>query len=178
MGFLEYLFIIIIIYCILRGFSIGFLRQFFSFIAVTGGICIGARSYNIVGDVLPANVFIGGANNIFGFFISFLVIFFIITIIGAILMEPLKGIHLGTIDNKISALLGFFKGAIISLSLIVIFIALSTPGSSFIKKNKYLISLTPHTKKVSFLFTENLLIKFEENNDIYLKYLRGEKEEA
>ncbi|MDY6863125.1 MAG: CvpA family protein [Thermodesulfobacteriota bacterium] len=173
---LTFFFIGIVGYCTFRGILIGFLRQCFSFIAILAGIFIGAENYSIVGDVLPPKVFVGGSNNIFGFIIVFLVIFFILTIVGALLVKALKAVHLGKMDNKLSGILGFIKGMFIVLSLTVIFIALSATGSPVIKRNSYLIKLIPHTKIVTFLLPGEVFAKFEKNKKIYLRYWKGEEE--
>ncbi len=121
---IDIIFIIIIVFCIIRCVINGFVKEFFSKLALIGGAVLGLLFYGYVTPLLPATIpdFI---INIAGFLIIFILAYIVIRIIERIIGLAFRGEIMAGLDRALGLFLGIFEGLLISSLIILLLITQS-----------------------------------------------------
>ena len=160
MNLLDYVFIVILGYCLVRGVFRGLIKELSSIIGVLGGFYAGYSYYPGVARYLSRWVSNTGYLNILSFFMLFLLVFLVVSFIGAILKYLMNIAFLGWTDRICGAVFGAVKGLLIAIVLVLV-LTTFLPGNAAIIKNSwgahrlmqfsaYLVKVTPKEMKQSF----------------------------
>lgn len=112
MNWLDILFLIIIMVCLVVGIVKGLWRQLIGIIAVLAGLVLAALYYKGAGDIIDSVVH----NELFAYFLGFLLIFLVTVIagviIGYLLTRMMKG-PMAAINRILGGALGALEGILI-----------------------------------------------------------------
>ena len=145
MNLLDVAIVVILLYCLIRGFFRGIIKETASLAGVMIGF-LGARMYyKEVSQLFSGWISNAGYREILGFLLIFVTLFFIVALIGIVARYLMKVVFLGWLDRLLGVVFGFFKGILI---VSIIFLTLA----SFLPKGASILtgsSLSPIVNKVS-----------------------------
>lgn len=143
MNALDIIIIIVFALCIIRGVFQGLLQGISSLVALLVGLIL-AKRYYLATTAFLTKIHIPDANGIVGYLIVFLIFFVGIKLIFFLLAKLTKTAGLSILDRILGSVLGFIKGGLYILILVVILQAVMPPGSAILTHSKIL----PHYRKV------------------------------
>ncbi|MEN6476319.1 MAG: CvpA family protein [Syntrophaceae bacterium] len=143
MNALDIIIIIVFALCIIRGIFQGLLQGISSLAALLVGLFL-AKRYYLATTAFLIKIHIPDANGIVGYLVVFLIFFVGIKLIFFLLAKLTKTAGLSILDRALGSLLGFIKGGLYILILVVILQAVMPPGSAILTHSKIL----PHYRKV------------------------------
>ncbi len=159
----DMLIIVILAFCVIRGFFRGFIKELSSIVGVLGG-CYAAYTYYPRVAIFFSKLISDTAYlNIFSSLIIFCVILLTINYIGNFITFILKIVFLGWFNRVCGVGFGAIKGFLIVLAFFITF-------TSFLPKNSPFLTnsvLSPHISTISEemtkLFSKKMQNKFTEN---------------
>jgi membrane protein required for colicin V production len=160
MNLLDYVLIVMIGYCLVRGIFRGLIKELSSIIGVLGGFYAAYSYYPLLAKQLSRWITNAGYLSIFSFLVIFVVVFLVVSLTGVVIKYLMNVSFLGWTDRICGALFGSAKGLLIT---VVFLLALTT----FLPKNvailrqswvarylmdvsAYLVQVTPKQMKQSF----------------------------
>ena len=120
MNLLDYVLIVILGYCLIRGVFRGLIKELSSIIGVLGGFYAAYSYYPLVAAPLSRWIANKGYLNIISFLILFVTIYLIVSIIGVIIKYLMNIVFLGWTDRLCGAACGALKGLLIAVVLILV----------------------------------------------------------
>ena len=120
----DYIILLSIFVIILFSTIKGFVRQFFGFSGILGGLFVASQFYYIILSLHVLQINNTVIKKIIAFFIVFVAVFIISLIISRIIKKILKESGLGWLDHFIGSLIGLFYGIGILIILSIIFMRL------------------------------------------------------
>ncbi len=145
MNLLDIIIVVILGFCVIRGFFRGIVKELSSIIGVLGGFYAGYTYYRELGILLAKWISNTAYLNILSFAIIFCGVFAFILILAVIIKYLLKIASLGWIDHVGGTGFGFVKGILLSAVLLFVLTAFLPKGVPFIKNSL----LSPHVTVVS-----------------------------
>ncbi len=145
MNLFDIAIIIIVGFCLIRGFFRGFIKELFSVIGLFVGFYAAYTYYLQIAKLLSRWITDTSYLHILSFMVIFCGIFFIISIIGVIIKYILTISFLKWADWIFGAGFGAIKGILFVSILLVILITFLPKGTPIIKKSR----LSPHFLSVS-----------------------------
>ncbi len=137
--------IIILGYCLIRGFFRGFIKELFSLIAVFGGFYAACTYYTHIAQLLSKWIDKTAYLNILGFLILFIGIFIIISLFGVLIKYLLNIVFLGWMDRMFGIGFGAIKGILIT-SILLMGVTTFLPNcESYLKQSR----LSPKVTMIS-----------------------------
>lgn len=143
MNALDILIIIIFALCVIRGVFQGLLRGISSLVAILAGLLL-AKRYYLATTAFLVKIHIPDANGIIGYLCVFLIFFVGIKLIFFLLAKITESAGLSFLDRVLGSFLGFVKGGLYVLVLIIVLQAALPQGSAILTHSKIL----PHYRKV------------------------------
>ncbi|MGD9974199.1 MAG: CvpA family protein [Desulfatirhabdiaceae bacterium] len=137
--------LVILGYCLIRGFFRGLVKEISSIVGVLSGFYAGYTYYPGLADSFSTWISNMAYANILAFMLIFCSVFIAISIMGAIIKYLMNIAFLGWIDRLSGLMFGAFKGILIVSILLVMLTA-------FLPKNSALISeshMAPHVSWAS-----------------------------
>ncbi len=148
----DFILIIILLYCFIRGIFRGLLKEFSSLIGVLGGFYAAYTYYLSAGIYLKRWISDPDYINILSFLLIFLCVFLIISALGIIIKYILKIVFLGWVDRVFGGAFGILKGILVGSVLLIVFTAFLSKDSDTIKNSKlspYITSISDQMIKVT-----------------------------
>jgi membrane protein required for colicin V production len=131
---IDIVIIVIMAYCIVRGFMFGLLTSISSFIALIAGILLAKRYYIVVSDFLEKITF-PDLHGVLSYLLIFIFFFIMIKSVFILAKKISSSSGLTTFDRILGVSLGFVKGIFISGILITIIQVSMPPESNIIIKS-------------------------------------------
>jgi membrane protein required for colicin V production len=136
MNFLDYIIIIGMIYLIVKGIMLGFIREICSLAGVVLGIFLGNLLQPWVTGLLRPSLPSVEFLSLISFGLIFAVILILFNLIGWIISLSAKKIFLGWLDRTLGVFLAIVKGVIITYLVIVILTFYIFPGEPLMAESK------------------------------------------
>ena len=138
MNLLDILIVNILVFCLMRAFFSGLVKELFSIIGIVAAVLWASSNYpsisGFLSKVIPNTVI----TNIMGFFILFCVVMIIISITGLILNRLFLNIaFIKPVDRIFGTLLGFAKGILMASVIIMVLTAFLPKGSPLLKHSYF-----------------------------------------
>ena len=160
MNWLDIVLIAIIGISLIRGMQKGFARLGVGMVATILAVLFGAGFYGTAGAFILPFVKRPGLAKFLGFFAVFLVVVIAGALVGSLLAKLFKWIGLSWFDRLMGGVLGFARGVLFCIVLLMAMIAFaSSPPASvvesqiapyLIEASSVLAALTPHELKQGF----------------------------
>jgi membrane protein required for colicin V production len=122
MNLFDFVVLIIVCYCLVRGCFRGLVKESFSIIGVLAGFYGAYTYYPRISTLLAGWIPNEGHGNILAFMIVFFVVFFVVSILGIIIRYLINTFFSGWVDRVGGIVLGILRGGLI---VAVVFIALT-----------------------------------------------------
>lgn len=142
--------IIILGYCLIRGFFRGLIKEISSIIGVLGGFYVGHMYYLEIARPLSAWISNPAYAKILGFMLLFCGVFIFVSIIGVIIKYLMNIAFLGWVDRICGVLFGIAKGVLITSVLLMILTTFLPKGTPMIKDSL----LAPQVSRVSEIMAQ------------------------
>jgi len=136
MNLFDILIITILLYCLIRGVFRGLLKEMSSLVGVLGGFYAAYSYYGEVGKYLKKWITDPNYINIISFFLVFISVFIIISVLGIIIKYILKIVFLGWVDRIFGAVFGILKGILIGSVLLIVITAFHSGSANIITTSK------------------------------------------
>ena len=156
MNAFDIVIIVIISFCLIRGFFRGFIREFSSIVGVIAGFYGAYTYYPIVVNFFEKWINWGMYGNIISFFLLFCLIFSLISLVASLIRYFLNIVFLGWVDRACGIGFGAVKGFLIAS---VLFISLTTflpPGTGFITESRLCPYLVDFSQIVSMFVSKDM----------------------
>ena len=116
---------ILIVLFAVRGFTRGFIREFFSLGAPALGIFVSFLFYKTGAEFIRTKYFadVKGLAEVLAFIVIFLIVFIICKLIQRMLSDVIKGMKLDSLDKLLGAAFGFLEG-IVAVALVLFVISI------------------------------------------------------
>jgi membrane protein required for colicin V production len=160
MNLLDYVLIVIFGYCLVRGIFRGLIKELSAIVGVLGGFYAAYSYYPRAAHYLAHWFTNLGYLNIISFFIVFVTVFWVVSLVGIILKYLMNIAFLGWTDRICGAVFGALKGVLIAIVLILVLTTFLPQNADIIKNSwgahnlmqlsAYLVKVTPHDMKQSF----------------------------
>jgi len=160
MNLLDYVLIIILGYCLVRGIFRGLIKELSAIVGVLGGFYAAYSYYPRAAHYLAHWFANPGYLKIISFFIVFAMVFWVVSLVGVILKYLMNIAFLGWTDRICGAIFGALKGLLITIVLIVVLTAFLPQNANIIKNSwgahnlmqlsAYMVKVTPKEMKQSF----------------------------
>ena len=137
--------IVILGYCIIRGFFRGLIKEVASIIGVIGGFYAGYTYYSVVARYLSEWIPSQTYSNILGFMFLFCGVFVAVSLMGVILKYLMNIAFMGWIDRISGTIFGAAKGILITSIILVILTAFLPKGAPILANSH----LAPHVSDVA-----------------------------
>jgi membrane protein required for colicin V production len=160
MNLLDFLLIVILGYCLVRGIFRGLIKELSSIVGVFGGFYAAYTYYPEVAKHLARWVTNPGYQSIISFLIIFSLVFLAVGFAGVVIKYLMNIVFLGWTDRICGAIFGTVKGLLIT-TVVLLVLATFLPKNAAIIKNSwvahhmlrfsaYLVKVTPKEMKHSF----------------------------
>jgi membrane protein required for colicin V production len=133
MNLLDFILIVIIAYCLVRGIFRGLVKELSSIIGVLGGLYAAYAYYPLVAASLSKWVKNTGYQNILSCLVLFLGVYLIVSLIGVIIKYVMNIVFLGWTDRLCGAFLGTVKGLLLAAILILVLTTFLPKNASILR---------------------------------------------
>jgi membrane protein required for colicin V production len=133
MNSFDFLVVIILGFCLVRGIFRGLVKELSSIIGVMTGYYAAFSYYPRVAKFLSQWVPVLAYNRLIGFLVIFIGIFLIISILGVIIKYLMSIAFLGWTDRISGGIFGLVKGLLIGSVLFIVFTTFLPKNTSFVK---------------------------------------------
>jgi len=152
--------IIILGYCLIRGFFRGFIKELFSLIAVFGGFYAAFTYYTHFAQLLSRWIDKAAYLNILSFLILFIGIFFIISLLGVLIKYVLNIVFLGWLDRLFGIGFGALKGTLVISILLMAFTTFLPNCESYLKQSRLSPKVTMISETLAGLIPKEMKKEF------------------
>jgi membrane protein required for colicin V production len=160
MNLLDFVLIVILGYCLVRGVFRGLIKELSSIVGVIGGFYAAYTYYPEVAKHLARWVTDSGYQSIISFLIIFVLVFLAVGFTGVVIKYLMNIAFLGWTDRICGALFGSVKGLLI-ITVVLLVLTTFLPKNAAIIKNSwvahhmmrfsaYMVKVTPKQMKQSF----------------------------
>ena len=160
MNLLDYVLIVILGYCLVRGIFRGLIKELSAIVGVLGGFYGAYSYYPRAARYLAHWLSNPGYLKIISFFIVFLTVFWAVSLVGVILKYLMNIAFLGWTDRICGSIFGVLKGLLIAVVLILVLTTFLPQNANIIRNSwgahnlmqlsAYLVKVTPKEMKESF----------------------------
>lgn len=161
--------VIILGYCLIRGFFRGLIKEISSLIGVLAGFYAGYTYYPGFAESLSVWISSQTYSNILAFMLLFCGVFIVISIMGIIIKYLMNIAFLGSIDRMGGVIFGAAKGILITSVLLLILTAFLPKGAPLISKSL----LAPHVLNVAEVMSRVVSEKLKQ--EFSIKFLELKK---
>ena len=160
MNLLDYVLVVIVGYCLIRGVFRGMIKELSSIVGVMGGFYAAYSYYPYLAQQLSRWVTNPAYLSIFSFLVIFVLVFLAVSLTGVVIKYLMNISFLGWTDRICGAIFGSVKGFLITVVLLLVLTTFLPKNAAILKQSwvahhlmdvsAYLIQLTPKEMKQSF----------------------------
>ena len=161
MNLLDILIVNILVFCLMRAFFRGLVKELLSIIGIVAAVFWASSNYPVISNPLSVAISNTVITNIMGFFILFGVVVIIIGISGMILNRLFLAItFIKPVDRIFGTLLGFAKGILMASVVIMVLTAFLSKGSPLLKNSRFSPYVAVVSDKMALFMPHKMKHKF------------------
>lgn len=164
----DVLVLVIVLFCVIRGYFKGLIREVSGIIGIVVGFYGANTYYQILTPTLETLIKTPGARSLVCFFVLFCGILILISLLAALIRKFLSLVFLGWVDRFFGLVFGTAKGVLIVSVLFIMMMTFIPDNGQFLSGSK----TAPHVSKVSNAMT--LFLSQSMKTDFF-KHLEGIK---
>lgn len=169
MNIFDIIIVVVLSFCLIRGFLIGMVRQISSIVGVLAGFLAAIRYYPLLTGYLKEWIDTPGYRDIAAFMILFCIVFIVVILLAWIIHYLMKVSKIGWVDRVLGVIFGAVKAALVVSILLVALTTFLPPGTGVVQQSRLARYLTPISEKIALFVTDKVKIKYNKNIDKYLK---------
>ncbi|MBF0200773.1 MAG: CvpA family protein [Desulfamplus sp.] len=157
--------VIVISFCLIRGYFRGFVKEISSIVGVVAGYYGAHTYYAMLGNYLAKWINVGSYANILAFFLIFCTVFSLVSLAAHLIRIFLKVAFLGWVDRLCGTLFGTLKGFLF-VSVVFIMLTALIPNGTGLMGTSRLAPYVAHFSEMAAVFASRELkgqfkIKYE-----------------
>jgi membrane protein required for colicin V production len=133
MNLLDFILVVILAYCLIRGIFRGLVKELSSIIGVLGGLYAAYAYYPLVAKWLSKWIKNTGYQHILSCLVLFLGVYLIVSLAGVIIKYFMNIVFLGWTDRLCGAFLGTVKGLLLAAILILVLTTFLPKNASILR---------------------------------------------
>lgn len=157
MNVLDIIMVLILILCVIRSLSRGFIKEIFSILGVIIGVLIASRYYYLLSPCFGRYISSQEYIDLFSFTLVFLSVFLTMMLLGILLKALLKVMFIGWVDHTLGGIFGLLRGMIYVALLVWVLTTFLPKGSDLMEKSR----LSPYITHISKTFVVMIPPKLE-----------------
>ncbi len=169
MNIFDIIVVVILSFCLIRGFLIGMVRQISSIVGVLAGFFAGIRYYPLLVGYLDGWIHTPGYRDIAAFMILFCSIFILVILLAWVIHYLMKVSKIGWMDRVLGVIFGAAKAILVGAILLVALTTFLPPDTGMVQQSRLAIFLAPVSDKIALVVTEKVKTRYDKNIDKYLK---------
>lgn len=162
MNSLDFIILVILGYCLIRGFFRGVIKEVSSVLGVVGGFFAARLYYADLSRLLTDWVATPGYRDILGFVFMFAIVFFTVSILGVILKYLMRVALLGWADRLFGVGIGCLKGVLVASILLFVLATFMPKGSGLLEKSILAGKVNTVSEQMSKLVSRQMRDTFDE----------------
>ncbi len=170
MNFFDIIIVVILSFCLIRGFMLGIVRQVSSIVGVLAGFFAGIRYYPLLTGLLTGWIENPGYRNIAAFTILFCSIFIFVILLAWVIHYLMKISKIGWVDRVMGVFFGAFKALLLGSILLIAMTTFLPAHTDFIEQSRLARYMAVVSEKMSVVIKREAKSRFDTNIDTYLKY--------
>jgi membrane protein required for colicin V production len=159
----DILIFIILSFCLIRGGFRGLIKEVSSVIGVIAGGYAAYTYYPDVDLLLEKSISDPAYLSMISIVLIFGLVFIVINVIGIVIKHIMKISHLGWLDHVVGAVFGLIKGYLVSIFLMIAFVAFLPDDLPTIEKSKLSPYLNIAAEQMSKVASKDIRDKFSLN---------------
>lgn len=170
MNIFDIIVVVIISFCLIRGFLIGIVRQISSILGVLAGFFGGTQYYPLLSELLKKWIENTGYRDIAAFMIIFCGVFIVVVLLAWVIRYLMKVSKLGWMDRILGVIFGAVKAILVAAILLIALTTFLPPGAAIVQKSRLAPHLMPVSAKISLMVGKEVKSRYNKNIDKYIKY--------
>lgn len=169
MNIFDIIVVVILSFCLIRGFLIGMVRQISSIVGVLAGFFAGIRYYPLLTGYLKSWIDTPGYRDIAAFMILFCSVFIVVILLAWVIHYLMKVSKIGWFDRVLGVIFGGGKAILVASILLVALTTFLPPGVGIVQQSRLARYLAPVSEKIALVVTDTVKSKYDTNIDKYIK---------
>ncbi|GEM_PF-159437 len=170
MNFFDIIVVVILSFCLIRGFMLGLIRQISSIVGVLAGFFAGIRYYSLLTGLLTGWVENPGYRNIAAFAILFCAVFIAVILLAWVIHYLLKITRISWVDRGLGVLFGAFKAVLIGAIFLLALTTFLPAHTPLIEQSRLARYMMVVSENMAVVIKRKAKTRFDTNIDTYLKY--------
>ena len=170
MNIFDIIVVVILSFCLIRGFLIGIVRQISSIVGVLAGFFTGIRYYPFLSDILTKWIENTGYRDIAAFMIIFCGVFIVVILLAWVIHYLMKVSKIGWMDRVLGVVFGAVKAVLIAAILLIALTTFLYPGAAIVQESRLARYLMPISAKITLVVSKEVKSRYDKNIDNYIKY--------
>jgi len=170
MNIFDIVVVVILSFCLIRGFMLGIVRQISSIVGVLAGFFAGSRYYSLLTGMLTGWIDKPGYRNITAFAILFCAVFVLVILLAWVIHYLMKITKTGWIDRVMGVVFGGLKGLLIGCILLVALTTFLPAHAALIEQSRLARHMMVISEKMAVVIRHEAKTRFDTNIDTYLNY--------
>ena len=175
MNFFDIIFIVILVFCLIRGLFRGLVLELSSIIGVLAGIYFAGIYYPAASQVLSKWVSDDVYRNIISLILIFIGIFILVNLLGRLIKMLLKIAFMGWFDRIFGAGFGVLKACLIGSVLLFTLTTFLPGNASIIQDSKISPYISTISENISHFVPQGMQNSFTNNIDRIKKVWKSQK---
>ena len=157
----DILAVVILCFCLIRGFFRGIIKELSSIIGVLAGAYAAYTYYPYVAKYLSRWISSSNYQNLLSFVLLFCTVFIVVSILGVVIKYLMNIAFLGWVDRLFGTVFGFCKGVLIVAVLLFAFTTFLPKGTPLLKQSLVAPYITIVTDTMSRVVSKDIRDQFE-----------------
>ncbi|MEA3231270.1 MAG: CvpA family protein [Thermodesulfobacteriota bacterium] len=169
MNIFDIIVVVILSFCLIRGFMIGMVRQVSSIVGVLAGFFAGIRYYPLLTGVLKRWIENPGYQDIAAFMIIFCGVFILVVLLAWVIHYLMKVSKIGWLDRVLGVVFGGVKALLVAAIILIALTTFLPSNASVVQGSRLARYLMPLSEKITLVVTHEVKSRYDKNIGNYIK---------
>lgn len=169
MNIFDIIVVVILSFCLIRGFMIGIVRQVSSIVGVLAGFFAGIRYYPLLTGILQRWIENPGFRDIAAFMVIFCGVFIGVVLLAWVIHYLMKVSKISWLDRILGVVFGAVKALLVAAIILIALTTFLPPNTSVVQQSRLARYLMPVSEKITLVVTNEVKSRYDKNIDDYIK---------